>query len=262
MADYTPRVLITGGGRGIGRAIAERLASEGADVAVADINKDIAEQTAEALARFGHNSLALHTDVTDTLEVKSMVARTVEALGAIDVFFNNAGIIKIQPFLDVTESDWDEVLNVNLKGVFLCGQAVARQMLQQDNGDRIAKIINTASVASRVGIPDMGPYAASKAGVMSLTRTMALSLAAHGITVNALAPGIVTTDMWEQIDAERAQLEGVAKGEPVRQRIASIPLGRPAVAEDIANVASFLAGPDSNYMTGQTLNIDGGARPS
>ena len=162
----------------------------------------------------------------------------------------------------MTEENWDQVLNVNLKAVFFCGQAVARQMLQQGREDRVLKIINTASLASRVGVPDMAPYAASKAGVMSLTRTMALSLAPQGITVNALAPGIVATDMWDLIDSERAALEGVAKGEPVRQRIAAIPLGRAAVAEDIANVASFLASQDSNYMTGQTLNIDGGARPS
>jgi len=262
MTDSAARVLVTGAGRGIGREIAHRLAKGGAKVAVADIVKSSAESVAKEIEAAGGRAVAMHVDVTDRLQVQAMVARTRDALDGIDVFFNNAGVIKVQPFLDVEEAEWDRVIDVNLKGVFLCGQAVAKYMAERDRDGRMAKIINTASVASRVGVPDMAPYCASKAGVMSLTRSMALALAEYDITVNALAPGIVDTEMWVQIDDARSTAAGIAKGEAMRKRISSIPLGRAATPEDVANVAAFLASPDSDYITGQTFNIDGGARPT
>ena len=256
------RVLITGAGRGIGRAIALRLASEGAAVAVADIVKANAEQVAREVVALGRDAIALQVDVTDRTQVLAMVGKTADALGGIDIFFNNAGGVQIQEFLNIEESDWDRVMDVNLKGVFLCAQAVARYLVDHPVEGRTAKIINTASLASFVGITDMAPYAASKAGVMSLTRSMALALAEHDITVNALAPGIVDTDMWTLIDAQRAEAAGMSQGEPMRQRVAGIPLKRAATAEDVANMACFLAGTDSDYITGQTLKIDGGVRPT
>jgi acetoin reductase-like protein len=246
--------LVTGAARGIGRAIAERLAQEGADVAVADIRHALLQDTVKAIAAPGRQPLVLRVDVTQKAQVEQMLQQVVETFGRVDIFFNNAGVIKIHDFLDITEDDWDPIMNVNAKGVFLCGQAVARQMVQQGGG----KIINTASIAARQGVADSAVYGASKAAVMSLTRSMALSLAGKGVTVNALAPGMVDTDMWALIDAQTAEQRGMPQGEPKQRRIRRIPLGRPAYPVDIANVAAFLASSDSDYMTGQTLNIDGG----
>lgn len=254
--------LITGGGRGIGRAIALKLASEGAKVAVADIVKRTAEAVATEIDPDGKRAMAVQVDVTDRTQVLAMVGKVAEALGPIDIFFNNAGVIRIQEFLEIEEEEWDRVLNINLKGVFLCGQAVGRHMVDNPTNSLTRKIINTASLASFVGTTDMAPYCASKAGVMSLTRSMSLALAEHNITVNALAPGIVDTDMWTLIDEQRSEAAGVAAGEPMRKRVASIPLKRAATADDIANVASFLASSDSDYITGQTYQIDGGSRPT
>ena len=246
--------LVTGAARGIGRGIALRLAQEGADVAVADIREKLLQEAVAGIEGQGRRSLALTVDVTQKIQVEQMVAQVVSTFGRVDVFFNNAGIIKIHDFLDITEEDWDGIMDVNAKGVFLCGQAVARQMVRQGTG----KIINTASIAARQGVVDSAVYAASKAAVMSLTRSMALSLAAKGVTVNALAPGMVDTDMWALIDEQTAEMRGMPIGEPKTRRIRRIPLKRPAQPEDIARVAVFLASDLADYMTGQTLNIDGG----
>ncbi len=246
--------LVTGGARGIGRAIAQVLAADGARVVIADIRAELAAQAAAEIAGVAGAVQALTVDVTNKVSVDAMVSQAIEYLGRIDIFFNNAGIIKISPFMSLSETDWDNTMAVNAKGVFLCGQAVASHMLEHGSG----KIINTASIAARLGVADSADYAASKAAVLSLTRSMATALARNGITVNALAPGMVDTDMWDLIDQQTADQHGMERGEPRRRRARRIPIGRPAVAEDIAKVALFLASEASDYMTGQTLNIDGG----
>ena len=177
-----------------------------------------------------------------------------ERFGRLDVLYNNAGVIQVQDFFEVTVEDWDHIMNVNAKGVFLCAQAACRQMLEQGGG----KIINTASIAAWSATPDSIAYGASKAAVVSITRSLAAKFARKSINVNAIAPGMVDTDMWDLIDEQTSQMRGMARGEPHRRREQRIPIGRAAEPEDIAKVALFLASPAADYMTGQTLNVDGG----
>src|SRR5437773_3513424 len=236
-------VLITGAARGIGAATARRLAADGARLALADLDKAGVEKLAGEL-----NGVGIQADVTRAADVARMVDETQRRFGRIDVLFNNAGVIRVQPLLDVTEAEWDRVLGVNLKAVFFVLQAVARTMKAQSpmRGSELrGKLIQTASIAGyRGGNHLTTPYSASKAGVISLTRSAAQAFAGDRITSNCVCPGAVDTAMWEQLDQELAALQGLAPREAWQRRIKGIPLGRPETADDVAGVVTFLAGPD------------------
>jgi meso-butanediol dehydrogenase/(S,S)-butanediol dehydrogenase/diacetyl reductase len=250
-------ILITGAARGIGAACARRLASEGARLVLADLDGAGVEKLAAELGQ-----VAVRADVTRRADVERMVDEPYRRWGRLDVLFNNAGVIRVQPLLEVAEEDWDRVMAVNLRAVFFVLQAVARRMIDQDvmaGSELRGKLIQTASIASyRGGNHLMTPYSASKAGVVSLTRSAAQALASRRITSNCVCPGAVETAMWEQIDREWGALEGLGQGEAWKRRIRPIPLGRPEKPEDVAAVVAFLASADSDYMTGQAINVDGG----
>jgi meso-butanediol dehydrogenase/(S,S)-butanediol dehydrogenase/diacetyl reductase len=254
-------VLVTGGGQGIGRAIALRLASEGANVAIADINESTAQQVAREVEGLGRSALAIPSDVSRKVECEKMVEQVVQKLGRLDVACCNAGVAQAKPLFEISEKDWDRIFAVNCRGVFFTLQAAARQMLRQDRfrpGGPRGKIITTASIAGRYGgRPMILHYAASKAAVISITQSAALALAPN-VTVNAICPGVVETEMWRTLDEQWSRAEGWEPGEAWRQRIAGIPMGRPETPDDVAGLAAFLASPDSDYMTGQAINIEGG----
>ncbi|PYO25623.1 MAG: hypothetical protein DMD85_03015 [Candidatus Rokuibacteriota bacterium] len=250
-------VLITGAARGIGAATARRLARDGARLVLSDVDGVGVEKLAAELG-----GVAVRADVTNAADIQRMVDEPYQRWGRLDVLFNNAGVIRLQPLLDVTEAEWNRVLDVNLKAVFFVLQAVARRMKTQSpmpGSELRGKLIQTASIAGyRGGNHLMTPYSASKAGVISLTRSAAQALAADRITSNCVCPGAVDTAMWEQIDREWGALHGWGPREAWKRRIAGIPLGRPETPDDVAGVIAFLASADSDYMTGQAIKVDGG----
>ena len=250
-------VLITGAARGIGAATARRLARDGARLMLADVDGVGVDKLAAELG-----GVAVRADVTNAADIARMVDEPYQRWGRLDVLFNNAGVIRLQPMLDVTDGEWDRVLDVNLKAVFFVLQAAVRRMKTQPpmaGSELRGKLIQTASIAGyRGGNHLMTPYSASKAGVISLTRSAAQALAHDRITSNCVCPGAVDTAMWEQIDREWGALHGWAPREAWKKRIAGIPLGRPETPDDVAGVVAFLAGPDSDYMTGQAIKVDGG----
>jgi meso-butanediol dehydrogenase/(S,S)-butanediol dehydrogenase/diacetyl reductase len=250
-------VLITGAAGGIGAATARRLAGEGAELLLADLDADAVKAVADELGQRW-----VQVDVTRMGDVQRMVEAAYQQWGRLDVLFNNAGVARARPMLDITEDDWDRLMAVNLRAVFFVLQAVSRRMRTQPvipGSELRGKLIQTASIAAfRGGQNYMLHYNASKAGVVSVTRTAANVLAADRITSNCICPGAVDTPMWTRIDADWAEIEGLALGEAWRRRTSLIPLGRPEKADDVASVVSFLASRDSDYMTGQALVIDGG----
>lgn len=250
-------VLITGAASGIGAACARRLAEDGAQLLLADINGDGARALADELGQ-----TSIQVDVTRTADINRMLEAAYQRWGRLDVLFNNAGIPGVRPLLEVTEDEWDRQMAVNLRAVFFVLQATAKRMRSQPpipGSELRGKLIQTASIAAyRGGQVYMVHYAASKAGVMSITRTAAQVLAPLKITSNCICPGVVDTPLWKQIDADWTELEGWETGEAWKRRTALIPLGRPESPNDVAGVVSFLASRDSDYMTGQAINIDGG----
>jgi meso-butanediol dehydrogenase / (S,S)-butanediol dehydrogenase / diacetyl reductase len=279
--------IVTGSGQGIGKGIALRLGREGAHVVVAEYNSDSGEAAATEMRAAGCQATAYRIDISDVDAVTKMVSDLAGQLGHIDILVNNAGLAQTKPMMELVPSDWDMILDVNLRGTFFLIQAVARQMISQapealreaasapadifatKKGDQAAtdtsdlalsygKIVNLSSVAGRRGRPLQTHYAASKAGIISLTQSAALTLAPYRINVNAVCPGIVPTPMWKLIDEERGKLFGVKPGEAMAAFINTVPLKRAATADDIGGAVAFFCSQDADYITGQALNVDGG----
>jgi NAD(P)-dependent dehydrogenase (short-subunit alcohol dehydrogenase family) len=246
--------IVTGAGRGIGRATALELARMGADIVVAELDQAGAKRTADEVSALGRRAVVAPTDVTKRADLRAMVDRAKGELGRIDILVNNAGIYRAAASLDVTEEHWDAVLNINAKAVFFATQAVLPTMIAQKSGS----IVSLASMAGKIGSKTNLPYNASKAAVISMTKSLALAHAAEGIRVNCVCPGFVETDMWTLVAREQGALMGMSPDEFTRQRASQVPLGRMERAEDVAHVIAFLASPRAGYMTGQALSVDGG----
>ena len=235
--------FVTGAAQGIGKAIALALANEGANVIVSDINLDLAVQTAKEIEAIGVKSLALKTNVADLGDVENSVSEASKTFGRIDIMVNNAGITKDNLLIRMKKEEWDAVLAVNLSGVFNCTKAVSSLMMKQ----RYGKIINIASIVGQMGNFGQANYAASKAGVIGFTKTVAKELAARNVTVNAIAPGFIQTAMTDKIPEEIK-----------KKMLEQIPLGKLGQPEDVAQAAVFLASPQADYITGQVLAVNGG----
>ena len=255
--DFEGKVaLVTGGGRGIGKAAATKFAEGGADIVIADIDPHTAKDTAEGLSALGVRAVSISLDIGDIGQIESMVYEAVSKLGSVDILFNNAGLTRHISFFDIQEDHWDQINRVNAKGAFFCMQKVANQMVKQARGGRI---INTASIAGKgYRRASNAAYAASKGAVIAMTHSAASVMAEYDVNVNAICPGIVQTDMLANILSLRSTELGASSEEVKAMMIEEIPLGRPNDAEDVAALAVFLAGPGSRNITGQAFNVDGG----
>lgn len=242
--DFKGQVaMVTGGARGIGRAIAEGLAQRGAHIVVADINVDEARETASVLASLGVKAMGMRLDVSNSEEVKKIFEEMRKEFGRIDILVNNAGITRDGLLLRMKEEDWDSVMDINLKGVFLCSREAIKDMSQQ----RYGRIVSISSVAAFMGNPGQANYGASKAAIVGLTKTLAREYASRGITVNAVAPGFIQTAMTDVLPEK-------VKEEVKKQ----VPLGRFGTVKDVAHAVVFLASPDSGYITGHVIHVNGG----
>ncbi len=299
--------IVTGAGQGIGKAVALRLAREGAEIVVAEINRETAEATTAEIQTLGRRALAHPVNVASLAEIQSLVDHVVGEFGRIDVLVNVAGVAQTQPFLDLTEEDWDRVVDTNLKGTVFCMQAVGRQMIRQippevmaqdraglrrgegvspsnrgqdthdtqgpgspnaissrlGTQDALAtqsygKIVNFSSISGRRGRSVQMAYAASKAAIISVTQSAALAFSPYNINVNAVCPGVIPTPMWDQIDRDRSRIMGARPGEALKAFVDKVPLQRAGTVEDVAGAVAFLCSTDADYITGQTLNVDGG----
>ncbi len=235
--------LVTGGARGIGREIVLLLASQGADIALCDVNLEQAEETAKEIRSSGRECLAFKTDVTDSKSVQEMVDKILDKFKKLDILINNAGITRDNLILRMSEEDWDKVIAVNLKGTFVCTKIASKVMLKQRSG----RIINLASIIGMMGNAGQANYAASKAGIIALTKSVAKELAPRGVTVNAIAPGFIKTEMTTKLPDDIQ-----------KKMLSSIPLGRFGEPKDVADLVLFLSMGSSSYITGQVVQIDGG----
>ncbi|WP_176596496.1 MULTISPECIES: SDR family NAD(P)-dependent oxidoreductase [Sphingobium] len=252
----TKSIIVTGSGRGIGRAMARALAADGAQLTIADIDHAAASAVAAEIEEAGGRAIAVKVDVTDRASVRAMIARAVAQFGRLDVMFNNAGTAQGKPLLSITEEDWHRMMTVNGLSVLICMQEAAARMIEQGQG---GKIVNTGSIASKQCHEPLVHYGASKFAVAALTQGGARAFGQHGITVNAIGPGVVKTDLWDSIEGDfRAEGLTRERDEAMDNLIPQITLGRASVPEDLAGVARFLASSGSDYMTGQCLMVDGG----
>lgn len=247
--------LVTGGGQGIGRAIALRLAKDGADIAIADLNEEEASAVVDEVRAVGRKATSFRADVSNREEVYAAINHAEKELGGFDIIVNNAGIANVQPLLEVTPEEVDRILKINVQGVLWGIQAGAKKFKERNVK---GKIISASSIAGHEGFAMLGIYSATKFAVRALTQAAAKELASDGITVNAYCPGVVGTDMWVEIDKRFAELTGAKVGATYKKYVDGIALGRAETPEDVAAFVSFLAGPDSDYMTGQAPLIDGG----
>ena len=244
--------LITGSARGIGKVFAEAYVREGAHVAIADINLEAAQKTAQEI---GTSAVAVAMDVSSRRSIRAAVDQADSLLGSIDILVNNAALFDLAPIIEITEASYNKLFSVNVHGVLFTMQAVAEKMIEQGRG---GKIINMASQAGRRGEALVGVYCATKAAVISLTQSAGLDLIKHGINVNAIAPGVVDGEHWDGVDALFAKYENRPLGEKKRLVAAEVPFGRMGTAEDLAGMAVFLASKDAEYIVAQTYNVDGG----
>lgn len=247
--------LVTGAAQGIGKAIALRLAKDGADIALVDLNREKLAAAAAEVRALGRRAVTFVADVAQLAQVTEAVAYAQAELGGFDIMVNNAGIAQVQPLLDVTPEEVDRIMRINVQGTLWGIQAAAKSF--KARGQK-GKIINACSIAGHDGFALLGVYCATKFAVRALTQSAAKELAADGITVNAYCPGVVGTDMWVEIDKRMAEVTGAEPGATYKKFVDGIALGRAETPEDVAGLVSFLAGPDADYMTGQAPLIDGG----
>ena len=242
--DYEPKsAIITGSAQGIGKAIAVKLAEKGLNIVVSDIMIDEAKKSAAEIEKMGVKAIAVKTDVSNAEDVKVLIETTKETFGSVDILINNAGITRDSLSMRMSEADWDIVLDVNLKGTFLCAQAASKIMMKQKYG----RIVNISSVSGILGTAGQANYASSKAGVIALTKALSRELAARNITVNAVAPGFILTEMTDKLPDKVKE-----------EYITQIPLGRAGTPLDVANVVDFLISPAASYVTGIVISVSGG----
>lgn len=246
--------IVTGGARGIGKAVVLALARRGTNIVVADLDMSMAQATATEIKSIDCDCLVVKTNVANRKEVYEMVQKTLRKFNRVDILVNSAGIFSESPITDIEERVWDTVIEVNLKGVFLCCQAVAKEMMKQKSG----KIINISSMAGKTSPSGEGAYAASKSAVITLTKILAQELAPYGINVNAVCPGLIETEMFEKFCKEEAAIQKTTVQQLKWHQISRIPLGRTGKPEDVADLILFLASEAANYITGESVNIAGG----
>lgn len=235
--------IVTGGGRGIGRAIGETLAGRGVNIAVVDVNLDIAKETSLEMEKLGVKSIALKADVSNSADVAALFETVTKEFGRVEILVNNAGITRDGLLMRMKEEDWDAVININLKGTFLCSKEAVKVMSKQ----RYGRVINIASVVAFMGNPGQVNYGASKAGIVGLTKTVGKEYASRGITVNAVAPGFITTAMTDALPDNVKQ-----------EMLKAIPMNKFGTIEDVANAVLFFSLPESSYITGQVIHVNGG----